>query len=87
VLYPTLGLAWATGDPEIAAGAAAAVETARSALRALGGSLVLAAAPAGVLASVDAWGPSPPSMALMRRLKEQLDPEGRLAPGRFVGGL
>jgi FAD/FMN-containing dehydrogenase len=28
-----------------------------------------------------------PSLAIMRRLKEELDPAGVLSPGRFVGGL
>ncbi|MEM9490215.1 MAG: FAD-linked oxidase C-terminal domain-containing protein [Myxococcota bacterium] len=26
-------------------------------------------------------------MAIMRRIKDHLDPHGRCAPGRFVGGL
>jgi len=40
-----------------------------------------------VRALADPWGPPPPSFALMRSLKEQLDPEARLNPGRFVGGI
>jgi glycolate oxidase FAD binding subunit len=44
-------------------------------------------APAAVRARLDAWGPAPASLPVMRRLKEQLDPEGRLAPGRFLGGI
>jgi glycolate oxidase FAD binding subunit len=35
---------------------------------------------------VDTWGPVP-ALDLMRRVKERFDPERRLAPGRFVGGI
>jgi glycolate oxidase FAD binding subunit len=51
-----------------------------------GGSVVLLAAPAAVRNAVDAWGPVP-GLELMRRLKRELDPAGRLSPGRFVGGI
>jgi glycolate oxidase FAD binding subunit len=43
-------------------------------------------APPAVQAAVDSWGPVP-AIDLMRRVKEQFDPERRLAPGRFVGGI
>lgn len=33
------------------------------------------------------WSPLPPSLPIMRRLKESLDPQGILNPGRFIGGL
>lgn len=33
------------------------------------------------------WGPPPPDMELMLKLKRALDPGGTLATGRFVGGL
>ena len=51
-----------------------------------GGALVVLEAPAAVQAAVDTWGPVP-AIDLMRRVKEQFDPERRLAPGRFVGGI
>jgi glycolate oxidase FAD binding subunit len=86
-LYPTLGLGFVRGAQASGPSAAAAVERARAALRALGGSLVLAAAPPEVRAAADAWGPPPAALALMRSLKDRLDPERRLAPGRFAGGL
>jgi glycolate oxidase FAD binding subunit len=50
------------------------------------GSAVLLQAPAPVRAALDAWGPVP-GLALMRRVKDQFDPQHRLAPGRFVGGI
>jgi glycolate oxidase FAD binding subunit len=51
-----------------------------------GGSLVVLDGSAEVKAAVDTWGPVP-AIDLMRRVKEQFDPERRLAPGRFVGGI
>jgi glycolate oxidase FAD binding subunit len=51
-----------------------------------GGSAVLRCAPPHLRAGLDVWGPVP-ALALMRRLKDQFDPEHRLAPGRFVGGI
>jgi glycolate oxidase FAD binding subunit len=51
-----------------------------------GGSVVVLQAPPALRARLDAWGPVP-GLALMRRVKNQFDPEHRLAPGRFVGGI
>jgi glycolate oxidase FAD binding subunit len=88
VLYPTLGVAFtsgtARGNP---APAITAIGAAREALARLGGTLVVTAAPTPVRVSLDVWGPPPASLAIMRRVKDELDPDHRLAPGRFVGGL
>jgi glycolate oxidase FAD binding subunit len=35
---------------------------------------------------LDAWGPVS-GLELMRRVKAEFDPQRRLAPGRFVGGI
>ncbi|MDT7595352.1 MAG: glycolate oxidase binding subunit [Pseudonocardiales bacterium] len=51
-----------------------------------GGSAVLWCAPPKCKADLDVWGPVP-ALRLMRRLKDQFDPEHRLSPGRFVGGI
>ncbi len=84
--YATLGVGFAGGPVADVAGAAAAVTTARAALVAERGSLVVEAAPAE-LRAIDPWGPLPPSFSVMERLKRRFDPDGRLNPGRFVGGL
>jgi len=88
VLHPAIGVALVAGTLDAAAAASPAVDAARAALAPLGnGALVLSAAPAALRALADPWGPPPPSLEVMRRLKAQLDPEARLAPGRFVGGI
>ncbi len=51
-----------------------------------GGTAVVIDAPAAVKAAVDVWGPVP-ALDLMRRVKDQFDPDHRLSPGRFVGGI
>ena len=51
-----------------------------------GGSLVVVDAPAAVKQAVDVWGPVP-ALDLMRRVKDQFDPDHRLSPGRFAGGI
>jgi glycolate oxidase FAD binding subunit len=85
--YATLGLGFVGGAVGDAAAATAAVTAARAALSAEGGSLVVETAPAELRAVVDPWGPSPPAFSVMERLKQRFDPERRLNPGRFVGGL
>ena len=54
---------------------------------AVGGSLVLCEAPVAVRRAFDPWGAPPPAIDLMRSLKERFDPDRRLSPGRFVGGI
>jgi len=49
-------------------------------------SAVVVCAPPVVRDAVDLWGPVP-SPRLMRSVKDQFDPEHRLAPGRFAGGI
>ncbi|HXP18976.1 MAG TPA: FAD-binding oxidoreductase [Streptosporangiaceae bacterium] len=49
-------------------------------------SAVVLHAPADVSALIDLFGPVP-SLGLMRAVKDQFDPDCRMAPGRFAGGI
>ena len=64
----------------------AAVQRIRETCTRAGGTAVVVDAPAAVKSAVDVWGPVP-ALDLMRRVKDQFDPDHRLAPGRFVGGI
>jgi len=61
--------------------------TLREMFESLGGTLVVQHMPQEWRGKIDAWGTPPPAFKLMRALKGRFDPEHRLNPGRFVGGL
>jgi glycolate oxidase FAD binding subunit len=63
------------------------VTEARERLAARGGSLVLVKASPELKRAVDVWGPASDAIGLMRRVKERFDPDRRMSPGRFVGGI
>ena len=72
--YATLGIGFLE-----CRGSAPALASARSQL----GSLMIETVPNGI----DAWGPVGNSFRIMEEMKIRFDPERRLNPGRFVGGL
>ena len=63
---------------------AVALVALRDRLEGGGGSLTLSTAPESLLEMVGAWGSVGSEVALMQGIKEQFDPQGVLAPGRFV---
>jgi glycolate oxidase FAD binding subunit len=59
----------------------------RAVTSAVGGTLVVTHCPLELKRRIDVFGEPPASFPLMRRIKEQFDPNGILSPGRFVGRL
>ena len=72
-----------SGDEE----ALEAIRECRHAAREHGGTAVVEICPPSVKAQLDVWGEEPGSMEIMRRLKEQFDPQRLLNRGRFLGRL
>jgi glycolate oxidase FAD binding subunit len=87
VSYPTLGLGFVSGVANAYERIALAFGAARRRIERLGGSLVVEAAPSGVRALCEVWGPAPHGLSLMQSVKARLDPEHLLSRGRFVGGI
>jgi glycolate oxidase FAD binding subunit len=71
---------------ESKANLAAALRGVRERLHGTGGTCVVLSAPPSMREGLDMWGPVA-GLALMRRIKDQFDPGGRFASGRFVGGI
>jgi glycolate oxidase FAD binding subunit len=63
-----------------------AVEPLRAKVSDYDGSVVVVRAPKEMKAGVDVWGPAR-GIDVMRRIKAQFDPDNRMSPGRFVGGI
>jgi glycolate oxidase FAD binding subunit len=88
IVYPTVGATFIGGLPRDGERFAPALNRARAAAEAAGGNLVVIECSEPALRErVDVFGTLPNAFAIMRRLKERFDPERRLNPGRFVGGL
>jgi glycolate oxidase FAD binding subunit len=51
------------------------------------GNLIVESCPRELKEKISVWGQPRHDQILMRRLKEKMDPEGVLNPGRFVGGI
>ena len=52
-----------------------------------GGFLSILQAPVALKQAIDVWGYNGNALYLMRQLKQQFDPQNRLSPHRFVGGI
>jgi glycolate oxidase FAD binding subunit len=74
------GVVWVGADDLMA------LDSLRSAVADYDGAVVVTRASVAMKADVDVWGPAR-GIEVMRRIKEQFDPDARMSPGRFVGGL
>lgn len=63
------------------------VERVRSHCQSHGGFLTVLDAPVSFKQEIDAWGYSGNALDLMRKIKQQFDPEGIFSPHRFVGDM
>ena len=77
-------LRWRGGDADTAV---ALVQGLRAEAEAQGHNLVIWRAPGEVRSRVDVWGDAGEGLWLMRKVKQQFDPNATLNPGRFVGGI
>jgi glycolate oxidase FAD binding subunit len=59
----------------------------RGAAESLGGVLVVERCPLDLKERLDVWGETRDDFAVMRKIKETLDPKGTLSPGRFLSRL
>jgi glycolate oxidase FAD binding subunit len=64
-----------------------AIGEVRRAARQHGGRAVLEICHPSIKVNLDVWGEEPPGMEIMRRIKEQFDPQRLLNRGRFLGRL
>jgi glycolate oxidase FAD binding subunit len=87
VWYASLGLGFLSGTPSDLTAAARALAEARSQLQKAGGTLVLQGASPTIRRTIGEWGTNPDAFSIMQRMKERFDPQQRLNPGRFVGGI
>jgi glycolate oxidase FAD binding subunit len=86
VCEPTLGSAhgsWTDAPPL----SAASITSLRREAVSRGGALVIERAPVRLKEAAGVWGEPRGDFGLMLRLKEELDPERTLNPGRFVGEI
>ena len=84
---PAAGVIRAQLSPTREARGHALVVTATDVAKRHDGFVVVDAAPMSLKRQVDVFGPTRPDFAIMRRLKEALDPQRTLSPGRFAGRL
>ena len=90
-------LCWGEGPPDPAPAngeregaddaVVAAIGRLREMARDVGGSVVVEQCPLTIKKRLDVWGAPASGMEIMRRIKSNLDPQGILNTGRFVGGL
>ena len=77
-------LGWGDAEPGVFA---ERIRSVTSLTKRVQGTWVIEKCPLSLKETHDVWGPLPPGIEVMRRVKLALDPHGILNPGRFIGGL
>jgi glycolate oxidase FAD binding subunit len=75
------GVLWLAGAAELTV-----IDDLRRRVAPYDGSVVAVAVPPALQSAIDVWGPVR-GLEVMRRIKAQFDPQARMDPGRFVGGI
>jgi glycolate oxidase FAD binding subunit len=87
LLAASVGLGSVVARLRLSDGDADRLAEIQTVLLALAENATILAAPAAWKRGLDVWGRVPPTLAIMRELKEQFDPRRVLNPGRFAGGI
>lgn len=85
--HASIGIGFGSGGVADAGASLKALNAAREAASRWRGSLVIEETPPALRGKLDAWGSEPDASFLMKELKQRFDPDRRLNPGRFVGGI
>jgi glycolate oxidase FAD binding subunit len=85
--YPGSGILWAAGDPLTPERARVMLKKLQEAAAAAHGNVVVFRCPPAWKKDLPIWGRPRGDLALMRAVKDKLDPNHLFNPGRFVGGI
>ncbi|MDY7022056.1 MAG: FAD-linked oxidase C-terminal domain-containing protein, partial [Cyanobacteriota bacterium] len=77
-------LKWETDEPKLTS---KTLQEMRNWCNTKGGFLSILEAPTEIKQELDVWGYNGNALDLMRRIKQQFDPENLLSPQRFVGNI
>jgi len=87
IVVQSIGIGLFRGETESLEHLSQSIAGLQASLAEIGGTLTLLDLPLELKRQVDVFGPARDAYPLMRRIKQQFDPNATLNPGRFVGGI